>query len=204
MQHSHIISEMVLAISGFFVFFNYLKKQNKTFNVLWGTFILSVSIAAFFAALRFAGFAKFDIFNLFFKQIAATAGVMYLTIVIYFNVTNNQISKKTMFGTVLSGIITAFTCISFQFQKVIDIIPMFGILVVFLLGIWALKKRNNKLGSYLVLATFFASLANFIQIFNLPIDEIDSYCVLLAMALICFGFAAKSNPIPKQEIIKKI
>ena len=195
MELSHIISETLLAGSGLFTFLIHLKKLNTIDKILWGTFILSVAIAALCAALRFAGFVEMSLPNIFFKQIAASAGVLFLTMGVYSLVANKQISKKIVYGVIFSGVISSVVFISFNFQKVIDIIPKIGITLVCLLGIWAVIKRRFKIGFYLLLGTFFSVLANFIQIINLPFNQIDSYCVLLATALICFGLAGRNTRI---------
>jgi hypothetical protein len=55
MELTHVISETVLASSGFFTFFVNLRKLSSIDKILWGTFILSVAFAALCAAFWFAG-----------------------------------------------------------------------------------------------------------------------------------------------------
>jgi hypothetical protein len=52
---------------------------------------LLIALAACFAALSYAGFLQMRLLNKFFKQIAATAGVLFIIIAVY-----NLIAKKTI------------------------------------------------------------------------------------------------------------
>jgi hypothetical protein len=45
MELSHVISETVLATTGFFTFYVYLRKLKAIDSILWGTFILCVAFA---------------------------------------------------------------------------------------------------------------------------------------------------------------
>jgi hypothetical protein len=193
MELSHVISETVLATTGFLTFYVYLRKLNAIDSILWGTFILCVAIAALCAALRFAGFDEMILLNLYFKQFAASAGVLYLVLGVYSLVANVQLSKKVVYGALSLGFISSVVFIIFNFQKIIDIIPTVGIPIVCLLGIWAISKRRLKIGFYLLLGTFFSILANFIQLLDLPFNQIDTYCFLLASALFCFGLAGNKT-----------
>ena len=195
MEFSHVISETVLAITGFFTFYVYLRKLNTIDSILWGTFILCVATAALCAALRFVGFDAMILPNLYFKQFAASAGVLYLVIGVYTLVANVRLSKGVVYGALSLGFISSVVFIIFNFQKVIDIIPSIGIPIVCLFGIWAICKRRLKIGFYLLFGTFFSILANFIQLFDIPFNQIDTYCLLLASALICFGLAGNNTPV---------
>jgi hypothetical protein len=45
---------------------------------------------------------------------------------------------------------------------------------------------------YILLGTFFSILANFLYLFRLPFNQIDTYCLLLSLVLMCFGLAGKN------------
>jgi hypothetical protein len=193
MKLTHIISETVLASVGFSVFGFCLRKLSTIDRITWGTFILCVAVAALFAALRFGGFTEMGAFNLFFKQIAASTGIVFLLLGVYSLVAEKRLPKKTVYGIFFLGFISSVVLITFNLQKVIDIIPTIGIPIVCIFGLWAVRKRNFKIGLLLLSATLFAILANFIQLLNLPLNQIDTYCILLAAALICFGIAGKNT-----------
>ncbi len=193
MEISHIISEMVLASAGFYTLYANLRKKNQIDKILWGTFILTVAFAALCAALRYAGFAEMGLLNLFVKKISASTGVLYLITGVYNLVVGKRLSRELVYGIIILGVILSFILITFNFQKIIDLIPTIGIPIVCFLGVWAVFKRKFKIGLYLLLGTLFSVLANFIELLNQPFNQIDTYCLLLASALICFGLAGKMS-----------
>ena len=67
MQINHVISDLILAASGLYVFFVYLSKLNLTSTVLWESFVLSVTAAAIFGAITFAGYPDSNPISLFFQ-----------------------------------------------------------------------------------------------------------------------------------------
>ncbi len=203
MEFSHVISETVLASAGFFSFYFFLRKLNAIDIILWGTFILSVAFAALFAALGYAGFAKMELLNLFVKKISASAGVLYLIIGIYSLVAEKGLSKKVNYRIIFIGIILSATFITFNLQKQINLIPTIGIPIVSFFAISAVKKCKFKIGFHLLLGVLFSILANFLHFINLPFNQVDTYCNLLASALICFGMTGKPTIVTGQNTINK-
>lgn len=193
MELTHVISETILSSSGFFSFYFCLRKLSSIDKILWGTFTLSVAIAAFCAAFWFAGIEIMGILNLHIKKISTSAGVIYLVIGVYSLVTGVHFSKKSVYIILLFGFLSLITFIAFNLQNMFTLIPTIGIPMVLILGLWAIKMRKYKIGLYILLGTFFSIIANFLYLFNLPFNQIDAYCLLLALVLICFGLAGKSK-----------
>jgi hypothetical protein len=193
MELTHVISETVLASSGFFTFFVNLRKLSSIDKILWGTFILSVAFAALCAAFWFAGIEVMGTFNLHIKKISTSAGVIYLVLGVYSLVAGVYFSKKIINTILLLGILSLIIFIAFNLQYMFTLMPTIGIPLVLILGLWAIKLRKYKIGLFILLGTFFSIIANFLYLFNLPFNQVDAYCLLLALALICFGFAIKSK-----------
>lgn len=191
MQTSHVISDAVLSLVGFFVFFRYLLKLETTTTILWESFILSVAIAAGLGALRFAGIDKAGELSIFFQKIAATVGAIGLIVAAYSLVSQKTIGRGTMYAVVVLGFILLATTEYFDLIKIRDLIAMIGLPIVALIGIWAFTKGNSKIGLLLVGGVLFAALAVFSTKFTEnPSDSIDAYHYLLALSVLCFGMAA--------------
>jgi hypothetical protein len=193
MDLSHVISETTLASAGFFSFYYCLSKLGVFDKILWGTFTLSIAVAALCAAFWFAGIEIMGQFNLHIKKISTTAGVIYLLAGIYSHVNEVRFSRKTVYTILLLGFLSLIASITFDWLNIFTLLPSIGIPLVFILGLWALKLQKYKIGLYILLATFFSMVANFLNFFNLPFDQINTYCLLNASALICFGLARKTS-----------
>jgi hypothetical protein len=124
--------------------------------------------------------------------------VLYLIIAVYSLIVNKRLPKEVIYGILFIGFISSIIFITFQFIKIINLIPSIGIPILFMLGIWAVRKRKFKIGCYILLGTFFSILANFIQLLKLLFNQVDAFCFLLASALMCFGLAGENANLSNQ------
>jgi hypothetical protein len=193
MQITNLLSESFLTISGFLTFYFLLRKLPLTQIILWGTFTLSVSITSFFSALYFAGVSGMNQWHDFFRNIGSSTGIILLVVGIYSLVFKKAFSIKMVF--LISASVLAFSLISMylNLQKVFEIMPLVGILIVLIFGVIAFIKGNKRISSYLLIATLFSILANTFNLLKLPFNPLCVYCVLISCVLICFGLAAKRN-----------
>lgn len=191
MQTSHVISDAVLSLVGFFVFFRYLLKLETTTTILWESFILSVATAAGLGALRFAGVDNVGEISIFFQKIAATVGAISIVIAAYSLVSGKSIGRGMMYGILILGFLLFATTEYFELTQIRDKIAMIGLPIVALIGIWAFTKGKTKVGFLLIGGVLFAALAVFSTKFiENASDSIDAYHYLLALSVLCFGMAA--------------
>lgn len=191
MQTSHVISDTVLSLVGFFVFFKYLIKLNVSSTLLWESFILSVAVAAGFGALRFAGVAQMGSISIFFQKVASTVGAVGLIAAAYSLVAEKQSSRTTAYIILGIGFVLLALTEFYELSKVRDLVAMVGLPIVALLGSWAIIKRKTTIGLLLIGGVLFAALAVFSTKFTQnPSDSIDAYHYLLALSVLCFGMAA--------------
>jgi hypothetical protein len=192
METSHFISDLVLGLVGLFVFFKYLVKLDLFETLLWEAFILSVSVAAFLGAAKFAGFEQAGVISSFFLTLAATVGALGLTVASWFKIWENDTLDSKISSIVLGiGFVIFGVHQTVGIPLVVSIIPLVSMLLVASAGIAALAKGRMKLGSFLLLGVLFTSLATFRGRFvSDPDNSIDVYHYLLALSLLCFGLAA--------------
>jgi hypothetical protein len=194
MELSHAISDIVLALVGFFVFFRYLFKLDLVACLLWEAFVLSVTVAALFGALRFLGFSPYPlIVSEFFQHLAGTVGAFCLVFVTLFLVLKKPVPVNFAYIVVALGFI-AFAVVRLTDNlQVLNTILTICIPAVLLLGIWALIKGERSVGSWLILAVIALVMGTYNKSFmaNSIIDNIDTYHYLLAISLFCFGRAAR-------------
>ncbi len=191
MELSHVISEVVLAGVGFYVFFAYLNKLDLVNCLLWEAFILSVAVAALFGAIRYAGVADVIPLHTFFQQLASSAGVIALVVGAFSLVLQKPLPKNAIYATVGLGFAAMLIINVLGKYSAFTFIPQVCIPLMMMIGFWALVKKMYNEGLYILLGTIFGILATFNKHLNLPIDTMDAYHYLLAAALMCYGLAAK-------------
>lgn len=200
MELSHVISDAVLTAVGLFVFFVYLRKLDLATCILWEAFIVSVTAAAFFGVIRFAGFKQAMVVSEFFQHVAASAGAISLVFAAFSQINQKPVSLKTSYIVLAIGfVLFAFIKISGNTQ-ILQYISMICIPAVLIIGIWGLFTNQKGEGSWLILgvvALVFATYNKHLMA-NTILDSIDVYHYLVAIALFCFGMATKHQVLSKK------
>ncbi|MGR3811019.1 hypothetical protein [Jiulongibacter sp. NS-SX5] len=192
MQTSHVISDLILGLVGLFVFFRYLLKLPLMETVLWEAFVLSVTVAAFAGAGRFAGIPNAGLVSVFFQNMAATVGALGLAVVSWFKVwENDTLDNKIGWSVLALGFLIFCLPQVGIMPALISYIPVVCMILIAAAAIVALINGQKKLGIWLLAAVLFSALATYKDSFVTdPDNGIDAYHYLIAISLICFGMAA--------------
>lgn len=194
MEISHAISDSVLALVGFFVFFRYLFKLDLVVCLLWEAFVLSVTVAALFGVLRFLDVSPYAIMiSEFFQHLAGTVGGFCLVFVTLFLVLKKPVPVSFAYVVVALGFV-AFGIVRLSNNlQVLNAILTICVPAVLILGIWALIKGERSVGAWLILAVIALVMGTYNKSFMATsiVDNIDIYHYLLAISLFCFGRAAR-------------
>jgi hypothetical protein len=192
MEITHAISDAVLTLTGIYVFFQYLRKLEFNTFLLWQTFVLSITAAAFFGVIRFLGYAPAKTVSEFFQHLAATAGAFCLVYASFLSVQRKMASRNTTYIVLILGFITFGIVQLTDKLKVLQIVTMVAIPLVLVIGIFGLIKGRSAVGSWLILGVLALMLATFNKSFmiNSVLDPTDVYHYLVAISLFCFGRAS--------------
>jgi hypothetical protein len=193
MELSHVISDGILTIVGFFVFFRFISNLELVETLLWESFILSVTVAAMFGTMRYAGVERADNLSLFFQHLASTVGAIGLLAASWYGAFGKSPSKTTAYIIVAIGFLLFAASEAFGITQIIQYAPLVCIPLAALAGIIAIFRGNARFGLFLLLGIVFLALAVFRDsLIASQNDAIDAYHYLLAVALLCFGMAASS------------
>jgi hypothetical protein len=189
MEISHAISDAVLTLTGIYVYYQYLLKLEFNTRLLWQTFVLSISAAAFFGVIRFLGYAPAKTVSELFQHFAGTAGAFCLVYASFLLLQQKTASRNATYLVLTLGFIT----FGIDNSKVLQIIPMVAIPLVLIIGIFGLIKGRSAVGSWLISGVLALILATFNKNFipNNILDPIDVYHYLVAISLLCFGRVAR-------------
>jgi hypothetical protein len=192
MELSHAISDSVLTLTGLFVFFSYLKKINPTERLLWSAFILPLTVAAFFGAIRFWGYAPARAVSEVFQHLAGTAGAICLVVAAYLLVTQKSIARNYVLGAIGVGTILFLWVQISNNASIVQKTSMIVIPVALVLGIWGVIKGKTLESRWLIAGVLILVMATFNKIIaaNLNLDGVDIYHYLLAISILCLGKAS--------------
>lgn len=194
MQLSHVISDLVLASAGLYAFAGYFARLGMRLALLWGVFLIPVSLAAFFGALRFANVheSMVDISNVF-QVIATTLGSCGLMLGAYGIVAKDQLQDWSIAMFLGIGLMLLVMALRLDVRSVRTLMPMVAMLSVAGCGMAGLWMRKTGLGIFLLLGVALSALA-VLATGRLSSDslKIDVYHYLLAASLISFALAART------------
>lgn len=192
MELSHAVSDAILTLTGFFVFFRYIFKLDLAACLLWEAFILSVTVAAMFGVARFMGVTEATMVSEFFQHLAGTVGALCLVFVSFFLVLRKPVPIKFAYVVGLLGFLAFAAVRIYDRIEVLNAIQTVAIPLVLLIGVWGLFRKERAIGVWLVLAVIAVVMGTYNKRFmaNTFIDSIDLYHYLLAISLLCFGRAA--------------
>jgi hypothetical protein len=191
MQYAHIISDFVLAFCGFYVFIKFLTKLNLSNTILWESFVMSVSFAALFGAIRFAGYEQAGTVSLFFQQLAAITGGIGLVGAVFGLVMDVKFSRLACFVILAIAFLLFAVAVGFKISFLVKWLPLFSMTLVAILGILGLFNKKVIAGVWILAAVVFFALGTFRnQLFGEADSTIDIFHYLTAAGILSLGMAA--------------
>jgi hypothetical protein len=193
MEITHAISDAVLTFTGIYVFYQYLRKLEFNSCLLWQTFVLSITAAAFFGVIRFLGYAPAKTVSEFFQHLAGTAGAFCLVYASFLSVQRKMASRNVTYIVLAIGFVSFGIVQLTDNLKVLQLVSLLAIPLVLFIGIFGLIKGRSGVGSLLILGVLALILATYNKSFipNSILDPTDVYHYLVAISLFCFGRAAR-------------
>lgn len=190
MQISHVISDAILATIGIYVFFVYLSKLNLTSTILWESFVLSVTAAAIFGALTFAGYPDANPISLFFQKLATITGGVGLVGATFALVSGKDLTKIACYTLLTLGFLLYALSEGFGLSKIGAVAPIVAMSLVVILAIWGLTKGKTMVSVWLLIGVAFFALGTFrTQIFGKDEFTIDIFHYLTAGGILSLGMA---------------
>ncbi len=190
MQISHVISDLILAAIGLYVFFVYLSKLNLTSTVLWESFVLSVTAAAIFGAITFAGYPDSNPISLFFQKLATITGGVGLVGATFALVSGKDLSKIVCYSLLTLGFLLYLLSGAFGIVTIGKWTPIIAMSLVVFLAIWGFINGKSRVSIWLLLGVVFFALGTFRQqIFGKEETTIDIFHYLTAAGILSLGMA---------------
>ncbi len=186
----HGLSDLILALAGLYVFFRYINPLEFSSAILWESFILSVVVAAVFGALGFFGFDKAVPVSQFFQTLATINGGIGLVGASVALVSSSDLSRWTSYGIIALGFLFYALFEVFDIRPVFFWTPVICMILVLILGLFALIKGNFRVGLWIIAGVTFFALGSFRkEVFGTADFTISLYHLLMAAGVLSLGMA---------------
>ncbi|MFC5409648.1 DUF6962 family protein [Larkinella bovis] len=192
MNISNMVSDAVLAFTGVWVFWRYFQGLSWYTRILWGLFLITISLTALVGIFLFAGFQPVIPFHRSLEILAGSLGVVCVIVGVYAIVLKQQISRNGFLLTVLVGLgLFLLLLLHPTIGAFSPVVPSMGMVIVLLIAFLGVLRRDPR-ASWIVLAVMILAVATRVaELKNLPIHPIDFYHYTLSLSLLCFGKAVQ-------------
>lgn len=192
LTNSHIFSNLVLGIAAAFVFLKYFKSQSLNSRLLWGVFLLSISINAGVELFVFAGWERLEFLQPVTQSAEMTLGAICLVVASYGLIMRYPISNLVLISTLLIGLTLFASILFYKVQYVALIIQPFCIIVTLCTSCLGLAYRY-KSALWVVFAMTLLAIAAKSQNIPLPMHPLDLNHYIVVLAVICVGKAVRDQ-----------
>lgn len=189
---SHVISDAVLTGMGIGVFWHYFGRMALYNRLLWGFFLLTLTMAALTGILVLSGYTAFEPLNHSLNVLAGSFGIVCLVMGVW-TLVNRQTVKLAGFATTISlGLFLFVVLLLPDIRVFMPVVQSLGILVVMLLAVLGLLRRQMW-AVWLVVAVMLMGIATKAAAFNQVLSPTDFYHYAVALALLGFGKAVQGS-----------
>ena len=189
---SHMLSDAVLAATGLGVYATSFQRLPFFNRVLWGFFFLTISLAALLGVFTFGGLAQLEPLHQSLTMLAGSLGVVCLVVAVYAQTMQRPATSLTFGVSVVVGVGLFVGLFVPTIRVFAPVVPALAILLVMVLAVFALL-RKQRWAVWIVVAVMLMALATKVDKVALPIHPTDAYHYLLALGLLSFGKAVRTN-----------
>ena len=194
MNLSNMVSDAVLAFTGIWVFWRYFMELSWYNRILWGLFLITISMTALIGILVFAGIQGVVPLHRSLETLVASLGVVCVIVGVWGLILKQKITRSGFVTTVTLGIVLfLLLLLSPTIRAFEPVIPSMGMVVVLLIAFLGVVRRDPH-ATWVVLAVMILALSTRVgQLNNLPIHPIDFYHYTLSLSLLCFGKSVQKS-----------
>lgn len=190
MIFSHILSGSILAGTGVGVFWHFFQRVSLFNRLLWGFFLLTISLSAFIGVMLYAGYEPLRPLHHSMIVLSDSLGVVCAVVGTWGLLNRHTFSIVALLATLLFGLFVFVLLLLPEVQVFTPVLPSLAILILMLLAVFSLLQRNKR-GLWVVLAAMMMGLATKGEAFEGFIHPTDFYQYASALALWFFGKAAE-------------
>ncbi|MBE9460428.1 hypothetical protein ACFP1I_03045 [Dyadobacter subterraneus] len=192
LTNSHIFSNLVLSIAGVLVFLKYFKAQTIQSRLLWGIFLLSISINAAVELLVFAGVEKLETVHIITQAAEMTLGAICMVVASFGLILKYVPSVMVMISTLALGLTLFLSILLYKVPYLGLIIQPFCIIVTLCISCLGLAYRQ-KSALWVVFAMTLLAVSAKSQSIPLPMHPLDLNHYIIVLSIICVGRAAQDQ-----------
>jgi hypothetical protein len=188
MQLSNALSDAVLMTVCLFVFFRYFARVPFYNKLLWGIFLITVTLTAAAGVFRFMGITELRHIHSTLGLLAGTTGLAAAAAGIYGIALEQTLSRFTLIGVVTIGLVLFVLLLNPSYRAFEQVVASFTMLLAMVIAVFGLLRKNMK-ALWVVIGVMILGLATKVVSNQVPLNPTDVYHYALAAMVVCFGKA---------------
>jgi hypothetical protein len=186
----HIFSNLILSFTGVYIFYKYFSTLLSNNRLLWGIFLISISLSAITDLLFFAGIDQLESARKIVDAEEMTLGAVCMVVASWCLIMKMEPGKILFAGTLVIGFTVFYSIIWYKVEYVSMIIKAFCILLTLTISCLGLAYRR-KSALWVIFSMMFFALATKAGVINIPMHPVDINHYLMVMGVISIGKARK-------------
>jgi len=192
LTNPHVFSNLILSLTGAFIFYKYYRLQPFTNRIIWGIFLLTIILNALLEVLIFAGLQNMENIHDLSLACERTLGSVCLVSASWCVVMRYRAKKELLIYTVGFGLVLFYCITWYRVQFLGLIIQPFCFIVALLISCLGLANKQ-KSAFWVILSLTLLALSTKSQHFTIPMHPIDINRYMTVLAVICFGNALRDE-----------
>ncbi|GAB2801822.1 hypothetical protein GCM10027275_55000 [Rhabdobacter roseus] len=187
---AHVFSDLVLCVTALAVFLVYFQKQPIYNRLLWGIFMMSISLTALAGVFLFAGWDELAYVRESLQRLELTLGAVCMVVASWALINRRDTGRLAFWGTIGVGAGIFLGLAWYGLGVMVQIIQPLCLVITLLIACLGLARRQ-KSALWVVFSMTLLALAAKSKSIPLPIHPIDVNHYLIALSTFCAGKAAQ-------------
>ncbi|HEV7348698.1 hypothetical protein [Telluribacter sp.] len=192
MMITHVLSDLILFVTGLAVYLIFFQRQSIYDRLLWGIFIMSIAMTALVGVFLFAGFDWLQPIHSSLQRLESTLGAVCMVVASWGLIMLTETGRLTFWGTIGAGSGVYFGLSWFNLGVMVQVVQPLCLVITLLIACLGLL-RKQKSALWVVFSMMLLALAAKASSMSLPLHPLDVNHYLIALGIYCAGKAAQNE-----------
>lgn len=188
----HSLSELILSVTAFAVFLIFFQKQPIYGRLIWGVFLITISITSMLTVLWYLGLEGLAPVVASLRRLEDTLGPLCMLVGTWLLVGHLIATRFTFWATIGTGTGLFLGLAWFRLNPLVQVVQPLCIVIALLIACYGLLQRQ-KSALWVVFAMTILALSAKLRLGLSPTASYDPYHLLVAVSAFCLGKAVQAE-----------
>lgn len=192
LSNPYFLSNLILIFTTIYIFFRYFRNLPLYNRILWGIFLLCISLNSLVHLATYAELEFFTSLQRITQSAEMTLGATCLVSASWSLIRRSATDSMQLSSTISIGLLLFYCITWFRVEYFGMIVQSLCIVITMVISCLGLSGRQ-KSALWIIFSMMFLALSSKSARLNLPLPPVDVYHYMIALAVICAGKAVKNE-----------